>query len=246
MKISINELRQMIREEVIASTDDPTVVMYKVESGDTETLIINKFKMTQEEYERLNPEPFKGEGSTVKVKVESGSPPPSPPTPPINPLSYKDRGFLDDDPMKLVERAAGVLYGKLDDEIKGDFTDRLSDANIQTRVRKYFKDNNVVIIAPVSQYIKKMKAANSKRGIKEINDLLKKHVSLKVIRLLIKAKTVPASKISKQKEDQQIFIVPALKTPDGRLKIFKPSKSGWDIINLNVTVDAIDVTNEPE
>jgi len=68
MKISINELRQMIREEVIASTDDPTVVMYKVESGDTETLIINKFKMTEEDYRRLNPEEFKGEGSTVKVK----------------------------------------------------------------------------------------------------------------------------------------------------------------------------------
>jgi hypothetical protein len=68
MKISINELRQMIREEVVASTDDPTVVMYKVEPGDTETLIINKFKMTEEDYRRLNPEEFKGEGSTVKVK----------------------------------------------------------------------------------------------------------------------------------------------------------------------------------
>tara|TARA_R100000234_G_scaffold22991_1_gene13012 strand:- start:1951 stop:2694 length:744 start_codon:yes stop_codon:yes gene_type:complete len=68
MKISINELRQMIREEVIASTDDPTVVMYKVEPGDTETLIINKFEMTEEDYRRLNPEEFKGEGSTVKVK----------------------------------------------------------------------------------------------------------------------------------------------------------------------------------
>jgi len=68
MKKILNEWKRFLNEEVVGQTSDPTVVMYKVEPGDTETLIINKFKMTEEDYRRLNPEEFKGEGSTVKVK----------------------------------------------------------------------------------------------------------------------------------------------------------------------------------
>lgn len=246
MKKILNEWKRFLNEEVIGQTDNPSIVIYRVEAGDTESTIMDKFRMSQQEYERLNPEPFKGEGSTVKVKVESGATPPTPPKPPTNPLSYKDRGFLNDDPMNLNERAVGVVYGKFEDEIEGKFTDVLSDANTQIRVEKYFKDNNVVIAAPASQYIEKMKAAKSERGVKQINDLLRKYVSLKVIRLLMKTKTVPASVISEQDEDQQIFIVPALITQDGQIKIFKPSESGWQPIDLRATVDVVDVTNEPE
>tara|TARA_R100000664_G_scaffold1538_3_gene3894 strand:+ start:150 stop:899 length:750 start_codon:yes stop_codon:yes gene_type:complete len=249
MKISINELRQMIREEVVASTDDPAVVIYKVEQGDTETLIINKFGMTVDEYEQLNQEPFKGEGSTVKVRPRGKMPKPAPdPKPvPVNPLSYKGRGFLDGDPMNLTERAAGVIYKKFEDEIEGDFTDRLSDANIQKRTMKYFRENNVVVVAPASQYIEKMKmkTTKSEEGVKQINDLLKKYIKLKVVRLLMKNKRVPGSAVSGQQEDQQIYILPAI-TQNKQIKIFKPSESGWKTMNLRATVDVVDVTNEPE
>ena len=249
MKISINELRQMIREEVVASTDDPAVVIYKVEQGDTETLIINKFGMTVDEYEQLNQEPFKGEGSTVKVRPRGKMPKPAPdPKPvPVNPLSYKGRGFLDGDPMNLTERAAGVIYKKFEDEIEGDFTDRLSDANMQKRTMKYFRENNVVVVAPASQYIEKMKmkTTKSEEGVKQINDLLKKYIKLKVVRLLMKNKRVPGSAVSGQQEDQQIYILPAI-TQNKQIKIFKPSESGWKTMNLRATVDVVDVTNEPE
>jgi predicted DNA binding CopG/RHH family protein len=250
MKKILNEWKVFLNEEVVGQTSDPAVVIYKVERGDTETLIINKFGMTVDEYEKLNQEPFKGEGSTVKVLLKGKMPEPDPdPEPePINPLSYKGRGFLDGDPMNLTERAAGVIYKKFEDEIEGDFSDLMSAANMQKRTMKYFKDNNIVAVAPASQYIEKMKmkATKSEEGVKQISDLLKKYMNLKVVRLLMKNRRVPGSAVSGQQEDQQIYILPAIITQDGQIKIFKPSESGWKTMSLRATVDVVDVTNEPE
>tara|TARA_R110000824_G_scaffold367618_1_gene556811 strand:- start:456 stop:1196 length:741 start_codon:yes stop_codon:yes gene_type:complete len=57
----------LLKEELVGQTKDPSVLLYRVESGEAEGSVMQKFSMTEEDWTRLNPDPFRGEGSTVRV-----------------------------------------------------------------------------------------------------------------------------------------------------------------------------------
>ena len=61
-----------LKEEIVGQTKDPNVFLYRVETGETEGSISQKFNMSEEDYTRLNPEPFRGEGSTIKIIKRKG------------------------------------------------------------------------------------------------------------------------------------------------------------------------------